>query len=67
MKHFFPNIQDRLKMKINVTPNFAANVTGHGKTRANFRRFKIMVQATCRCNNGDQTLDRLSLLLHREF
>jgi hypothetical protein len=50
---------DGLKMKINVTPNFAAIVTGHGKTRAYFHRFKIMEQATCPCNSGDQTMDRL--------
>ena len=46
MKQFFPNVQDRLKMKIKVTPNFATMVTGHGKTRAYFNRFKIMEQAT---------------------
>jgi ribonuclease HI len=35
-KQFFPNTQDRLKLNINVTTNFAAMVTGHGKTRAYF-------------------------------
>jgi hypothetical protein len=58
-KQFFPNVQDRLKMKINVTPNFATMVTGHGKSWAYFHRFKIMEQATCPCNKGDQTIDRL--------
>jgi ribonuclease HI len=33
-KWFFPNIQDRVKLNINVNPNFTAIVTGHGKTRA---------------------------------
>jgi len=42
MKQFFPNVQDRLKMNIKVTQNFAAIVTGHGKTRAYFHCFKIM-------------------------
>jgi len=46
-------------MKINITPNFATMVAGHGKTRAFFHRFKIMKQATCPCNNGDQTIDHL--------
>ena len=32
-KEFFPNIKDRLKMKINLTPNITAMVTAHGKTR----------------------------------
>ena len=29
-KEFFPNIKDRLKIKINLTPNFTATVTAHG-------------------------------------
>ena len=58
-KQFFPNVRDRLKMKINVTPNFAAMVIGHGKTRAYFHRFKILEQATCPCKRGEQTIDHL--------
>jgi hypothetical protein len=34
-------------------------VAGHGKTRAYHHRFKIMEHATCPCNNGEQTIDRL--------
>jgi hypothetical protein len=44
-KQFFPNVQDRLKMKINITTNFAKMVAGHSKTRAFFHHFKIMKQA----------------------
>ena len=33
-KEYFPNVEDRLKMKINLTQNLAAVVTGHGKTKA---------------------------------
>jgi hypothetical protein len=56
-------------MKINITPNFTAMVAEHGKARAFFRRFKIMKQATCPCNNGDQTIDHLlyqCTLLHSQ-
>jgi len=56
-------------MKINITPNFATMVAGHGKTRAFFHHFKIMKQATCPCNNGDQTIDHLlyqCTLLHSQ-
>jgi len=71
-KQFFPNVQDWLKMKINLTPNFTAMMRGHGKTRAYFQHFKRMEQATCSCNSGDQTIDHLlyqCTLLHtlREF
>ena len=38
-KEFFPNIKDRLKTKINLTPNFAAMITAHGKTRSYLHRF----------------------------
>jgi len=34
-------------------------VRGHGKTRANLHRFKIMENATYPCNKGDQTIDHL--------
>jgi len=59
MKHIFPNVQDRLEMEINITPNFTAMLTGHDKTRANFHRLKVMEQATCPCNSGEQTIDHL--------
>ena len=59
MKQFFQKVQDRLKMKINVILNFTTMVTGHGKTRAYFHRFKLMEQATCPYKNEDQTIDHL--------
>ena len=58
-KQLLPHVKERLKMKINVSPNFAAVVTGYGKTRVCFHRFKIMEQATGPFNNGDQTIDHL--------
>jgi hypothetical protein len=58
-KQFFPNITDRLKMKINVTSNFTTMVTGHGKTRAYLHRFKLLESASCPCDKGDQTTDHL--------
>jgi hypothetical protein len=33
-KQFYPSITDRLKSKIDITSNFIAMVSGHGKTRA---------------------------------
>jgi hypothetical protein len=56
-------------LNINVTPNFAAVVTGHGKTRAYFHRFKVLEYATFSCNKGDQTTDQLlnqGTLLHTQ-
>jgi hypothetical protein len=58
-KQFFPNARDRVKLNINVNPNFTAMVTGHGKTGGYLHRFKILENATCPCNKGDQTIDHL--------
>jgi len=33
-KAFFPKIEERLKFRINVTPNFTAIVTAHGNIKA---------------------------------
>ena len=49
-KQFFPHVQGRFKLKINITPIFATMVTGHGKTRACFHLFKTIEHATCACN-----------------
>jgi ribonuclease HI len=50
-KQFFSNVQDRVKLNINVKPNFTAMVTGHGnrtwKNRAYLHRIKIKENATC--------------------
>ena len=58
-KQFFPNVQDRIKLNINVKPNFTATVTGHGNTRAFLHRFKIMESATCPWKKEDQTIGHL--------
>ena len=58
-KQFFPNVRERIKLNINVNPNFTAMVTGHGKTRAYLHRFKLAESATCPCNKEDQTVDHL--------
>jgi len=57
-KQYFPHVQDRLKLKINIILVFTAMVRGHGKYRAYLHRFKLMEHATCVCNKGDQTIDR---------
>jgi hypothetical protein len=56
-KPFFPEVRERLKMKINITQNFTTMVTGHGKTKAYLHRFKIIEAPTCPCGAGDQTTD----------
>ena len=46
-------------MKINLTQNFAAILTGHGKTKAYLHRFKIINEQTCPCRTAEQTTDHV--------
>jgi len=41
-KEFFPDVTERLKMKINRIQNFTTMVTGHGKINSYLRSFKIL-------------------------
>jgi hypothetical protein len=58
-KSFFPNIEDRLKLRINPTPNFTSLVTGHGNIKSYLHKFNIIVNTKCSCNKGEQTVDHL--------
>jgi hypothetical protein len=58
-KEFFPSIKDRLKNKINLTPNFTAFVTAHGKTKVYLHRFGIIKSPECPCGGASQTVDHL--------
>jgi hypothetical protein len=58
-KEYLPTVQERLNMKIRVTPNIVAMVTGHGETRACLHRFKLLDNATCVCKQGYQSIDHL--------
>jgi len=58
-KEYFPNIKERLKMKLRLSPNFTAMLTAHGKNKAYLHRFKIIQSPECICEHGDQTTDHL--------
>jgi len=58
-KQYFPTLRDRLRIKINLTSNLAAMLTGHGRTRAYLHRFKLRDDETCICGQGEQTTDHL--------
>jgi hypothetical protein len=59
---FFPKKTDRLKLKINVTPNFTAIVTGHGNIKTYLSKYKIIESPMCSCEEGVQTVDHIILL-----
>ena len=56
-KLFFPSVVERLKIKIRITQNVAAMLTGHGKTRAYLHRFKIREDALCVCQTYIESID----------
>jgi len=58
-KEYFPEVEDRLKMKLNLTGNFTTIVTGHGNMKAYLNRFQITDEPTCPCGKGDQTVEHI--------
>jgi len=58
-KEYLPNVEGRLKMKINFTQNLAAILTGHVETKAYLHRFKIIKEPTCPCGTAEQTTDHV--------
>jgi hypothetical protein len=48
-KSFFPNIADRLKVRINITPTFTTIVTGHGNIKTYLYKYKIIENPKCSC------------------
>jgi len=58
-KSFFPKIADRLKLKINVTPDFTTMARGHGTIKAYLYRFKIKDSPMRSCKRGEQTIDHI--------
>jgi hypothetical protein len=59
-RSFFPVVKQRLKLKIPITPEFTAIVTGHGKTKSYLHRFKLADNPTCACNEGAQTSEHIT-------
>jgi len=58
-KAIFPNIEERLKFRVNITPNFTAIVRGHGNIKAYLHKYKIIGDPTCPCRKGPQTVQHI--------
>jgi hypothetical protein len=58
-RSFFPSVEQRFKMKLLITPEFTAIVTGHEKTKSYLLRFKLTDNLTCPSNKGVQTPEHL--------
>jgi hypothetical protein len=51
-RSFFPTVEQRLKLKIPITSEFTAIVSGHGKTKSNLHRFKLIDNPMYLCTGG---------------
>ena len=58
-KSFFAKIADRLKIKVNITPNLTTMVTGHGNIKSYLHKYKILGSPMCSCKSGEQTVDHI--------
>jgi hypothetical protein len=58
-KTFFPKIPDRIKLRLNITPNFTTIVTDHGHIKSYLYKYKITDSPMCTCKSGEQTVDHI--------
>ena len=58
-KVYFPTIPDRLRVKLPLTPTITTLLSGHGKLKTYFVRFKISDNPMCICGSGDQSVDHI--------
>ena len=67
-KSFYPNIEQRMMLKVTTTTNFTTILTGHGNKGSYLQKFNIMENPVCPCNKGDQTVDHIiySCALHEK-
>ena len=58
-KEFFPSLEGRLAVNLNLSPNITAIMNGHGNIRSYLHRLKIIGCPECPCKHGTQTVDHL--------
>ena len=61
---YFRTVQDRLRLKLKLTPKITAVLTEQGMTKAYLHTFHLREDATCSCGNEYQTIDHI--LFHCE-
>jgi hypothetical protein len=58
-KEFFPSVERRVAVNLNLSPNVTTIMTGHGNIRSYLHRLKIIESPECRRKHGPQTVDHL--------
>lgn len=59
IKDYFPTVKSRLTVELPISPTMTTLLSGHGKLKSYYYRFKISDNPTCACGEGDQTADHL--------
>jgi len=54
-----PPVQERLRLKLKLTPKITAVLTEHGMTKAYLHRFHLLEDAKCTCGNDYQSMDHI--------
>jgi hypothetical protein len=58
-KEYFPDINERKKMKLNFSGNLTTVLTGHGNIKAYLHNFHISKEQMCPCGEGGQTTEHI--------
>ena len=58
-KTFFPSVIERLKLRIGKSIGIGTLLSGHGRIRSYYHRFKIKENPEYICQNGDQTIEHV--------
>ena len=58
-KEYFSEFAEILTMKLHLTQNLTAILSGYGKTREYVHGYKIIDNPTCPCGEGAQTTDHV--------
>jgi len=58
-RQYFPTVQDRLRLKLKLTPKITAVLTEHGMTKAYLHRFHLREDAKCTCGKDYQSMDHI--------
>jgi len=56
-KEFFPSVEIRLAVNLNLSPNVTTIIIGHGNIRSYLHRLKIIGSPECPCTQSIQTVD----------
>jgi hypothetical protein len=64
-KEFFPSVEGRLTVNLNLSPKVTTIMTGHGNILSYLHRLKILGIPECPCKHVIQTLDLLIFQCNR--